>query len=148
MCVLLLASPQKISLLSHKVKLMNTLSPSDASAPVNVTSEQDNVAPSIEQPESTKQQTSEEEAADEVKSFVNFTIITPPPLEQSISLNSVNLMENVIFIKQSLSECYETCYYTNFSLEYRPKDKDPVILNDYAELNAYFGENEEEVIRW
>lgn len=68
------------------------------------------------------------------------------PCDETVSLGPVSLMENTISLKQGLSEFFETCCYTNYVLEYRPKGSARIVLNEYAELSAYFAECAEQSI--
>jgi protein TIF31 len=77
--------------------------------------------------------------------MVNFNMVMPHG--EAITLNSVSLMENISFLKQSLSEYYESCGYTCFSFEFRPENGEaPFLLSDFAELNAYFSNFAEQTL--
>jgi protein TIF31 len=85
-------------------------------------------------------QPTEEETNDQEKiPMTNFNILTP--IGESIQLNYVSLMENTSYLKQTLSEFYETCAYTSYNFEFKPEGQDSFFLSDFAELNAYFGES-------
>lgn len=79
-----------------------------------------------------------EQQEEEKLPTINFLFITPTG--NSIPLNMISVMENTSYLKQNLSEFFETCEYTNYLFEFRPADKDSFILSDFAELNAYFAE--------
>lgn len=68
------------------------------------------------------------------------------PCDESVSLGPVSLMENTLSLKQGLAELFETCCYSNYTLEYRPKGSPRVELNEYAELSAYFSDCTEESV--
>jgi protein TIF31 len=88
--------------------------------------------------EKTENENVESQESQEQLPMANFLIMTPTG--EAIPLNYVSLMENISYLKQNLSEFLETCGYTNYSLEYRPEGGEASTLSDYAELNAYFGE--------
>lgn len=79
-----------------------------------------------------------EQLQEEVLPFVNFQVITPAG--KTIPLNLISLMENVSYLKQHLSEYFETCEYTHYVFEFRPAEQDSFVLSDFAELNAYFAD--------
>jgi hypothetical protein len=70
--------------------------------------------------------------------LINFNILTP--IGELIQLNYVSLMENTSYLKQNISELFETCGYSSYSFEFKPEGKESFLLSDFAELNAYFGE--------
>ena len=87
-----------------------------------------------------------EEEASMNQSLLNTAIITVlTPFDEKVYLGPVSLLENGSFIRQNLSEFYETCSYTQYNIEYAADaNAKPVIINDFVELMNYISPNEEE----
>jgi hypothetical protein len=104
--------------------------------------------------ENTSSQVEAEKSVDETSADVeqeeeklpHIVINVATPCDETVCLGPVSLMENTLSLKQGLSEFFETCCYTNYVLEYRPKGSPRVVLNEYAELSAYFAECTEDSI--
>jgi protein TIF31 len=80
-------------------------------------------------------------------SLLNCAIITVlTPFDERIYLGPVSLIENGSFIRQNLTEFYETCSYTHYNIEYG-SGAEAVAINDFVELANYLAppsEGEEE----
>lgn len=87
--------------------------------------------------------------AEAKENLVNTALVTVlTPFEEKVYLGHVSLLENGSFVRQSLSEFYETCSYTHYNIEYGV-GADAVAINDFVELLNYIlpaeGETEEEI---
>jgi protein TIF31 len=78
-------------------------------------------------------------------SLLNTAIITiQTPLDEKVYLGPVSLLENGSFIRQNLTEFYETCSYTHYNIEFGA-GAEAVAINDFIELMNYMPPlNEEE----
>lgn len=82
--------------------------------------------------------------AQEQESPLNTAIITViTPFSEKVELGPVSLLENGSFIRQNLTEFYETCSYTHYNIECGV-GADAVAMNDFVELMNYISPTAEE----
>ena len=87
-------------------------------------------------------QQEEEKMKEEVIPGVVITVVTP--YDEKICLGVVSLMENGSFLRQSVAEYYESCFYSKYDMEYLKENGEKVIINDFVELINYIAIEEAE----
>jgi hypothetical protein len=78
----------------------------------------------------------ENTAQNDVQDNTTAIITVLTPFDEKVFLGPVSLLENGSFIRQNLSEFYETCSYTHYNIEYGV-GKEAVVINDFIELMKY-----------